>query len=217
MKSIPGKLNRSRRPIAAGVIAAATFAILGCGSSSSSTPAASVVASSGNPKLAGLRTPAQPEFPLQLKNYNGRPVNIKDFQGKAVLVTFLYTRCPDVCPIIVGNLRVALNELGPQAKDVQIIAVSVDPKGDTPATVSKFLDDHQMTGRMDWLIGSRPQLETTWKDWGIAAKVPKNHPEAVEHSAEIFGIDASGTLQTLYPANFKPAQIVHDVPILAAG
>ena len=56
--------------------------------------------------------PAAPAPPLALHNYLGQPVNIDSYRGKAVLVTFLYTNCPDVCPLITSNLRVALNLMG---------------------------------------------------------------------------------------------------------
>jgi protein SCO1 len=102
---------------------------------------------------------------------------------------------------------------------MQIIAVSVDPKGDTPKTVKAFLNVHRMTGRMEYLIGSRPQLEQVWSDWDIVTRAShtKQNPDAVEHSALIYGISGKGKITTRYPANFKPAQIVHDVPILASG
>ncbi len=120
--------------------------------------------------------------------------------------------------MIVGNLHTAQNELASEANQLQVIAVSVDPQGDTPKTVKAFLKDHQMTGRMEYLIGSRPQLERVWRDWYIVSKATptKSSPDAVEHSALTYGISASGKITTLYPASFKPAQIVHDVPILAS-
>jgi cytochrome oxidase Cu insertion factor (SCO1/SenC/PrrC family) len=75
-----------------------------------------------------------------------------------------------------------------------------------------------MTGRMEYLIGSRAQLEKVWSDWYIVAKSsPKtNNPDLVEHSALIYGITASGKRKTLYPATFAPSEIVHDVPLLAS-
>src|SRR5208282_6853003 len=103
---------------------------------------------------SGILKPSRPAPPLALHNYLGQPVNIDNYRGKAVLVTFLYTSCPDVCPLITSDLRVALNEMGAKlANKVQIIAVSVDPKGDTPKAVAAFLARHQMTGRMQYLIG----------------------------------------------------------------
>ena len=81
-------------------------------------------------------------------------MTLSQFRGKAVLLTFIYDHCPDVCPLIVSNLHNALVKLGPEASKVQIVAVSVDPKGDTPATVKHFIAVHEMTGKMQYLIGS---------------------------------------------------------------
>jgi protein SCO1/2 len=170
-------------------------------------------------KFAGTAAvPPKPAPPISLNDSLGHRVNIRQYRGKAVLVTFIYDHCPDICPLIVGNLHTAQAELGSEATHLQIIAVSVDPKGDTPKTVKAFLNTHRMTGRMEYLIGSRPQLEKVWSDWDIITRASptKKIPDAVEHSALIYGISASGRITTLYPANFKPAQIVHDVPILAS-
>jgi protein SCO1/2 len=164
-------------------------------------------------------SPSKPAPPLRLEDSLGREVDIDQYRGKAVLVTFIYSHCPDICPLIVGNLRTAQSELGPEATDLQIIAVSVDPKGDTPKVVNAFLRERRMTGRMEYLLGSRPQLEKVWSDWEIVSRAsPKKFdPDLVEHSALIYGISADGRITTLYPANFDPDQIVHDVPILASG
>jgi len=195
-------------------LALAIAALVGCGGSGSDSSSTS--APSGN--FDGLvQKPPKPVPALSLDNSLGQPVNIDSYSGKAVLVTFIYTHCPDICPIIVGNLHTAQQQLGSEASKLQIIAVSVDPRGDTPKTVKAFLADHQMTGRMQYLIGSRPQLERTWANWGIAAHVSKKNPDAVEHSAEVVGISGSGKVTTLYPANFKPSEIVHDVPMLASS
>jgi cytochrome oxidase Cu insertion factor (SCO1/SenC/PrrC family) len=72
---------------------------------------------------------------------------------------------------------------------------------------------------MQYLIGSLAQLERVWAAWTIVSKSSPSAkvPDAVEHSALIYGISGSGKLTTLYPANFKPAQIVHDVPLLASS
>ncbi len=207
-----------RRPVLLVPMLGAIAALAaGCGGSGNATAGGGTTAS--NAKLVGMAAkPQKPAPPLHLKDSLGHPVNLKQYRGKATLVTFIYDHCPDVCPIIVGNLHTAQQKLGPDAKDVQIVAVSVDPKGDTPKTVKAFLKQHRMTGRMQYLIGSRPQLERTWRAWNIVSKSSpkKGDPDAVEHSALIYGISGSGKITTLYPANFKPRQIVHDVPILAS-
>ncbi len=209
-----------RRALAIVVLAGGLAALVaGCGGSSSSSDPTTTTASDANYSGA-TANPPKPAPALQLSNYNGKPVNIDQYKGKAVLVTFIYDHCPDICPLIVSNLHAAQNQMSAaERKQLQIIAVSVDPKGDTPQTVKKFLADHQMTGRMDYLIGSRPQLENVWADWNIKQKNdPSNkNPDAVEHSALIYGISGTGDITTLYPANFKPDQIVHDVPKLASS
>jgi len=209
-----------RRALAIVVLAGGSAALVaGCGGSSSSSDPTTTTASAANYSGA-TANPPKPAPALQLSNYNGKPVNIDQYKGKAVLVTFIYDHCPDICPLIVSNLHAAQNQMSAaERKQLQIIAVSVDPKGDTPQTVKKFLADHQMTGRMDYLIGSRPQLENAWADWNIKQKNdPSNkNPDAVEHSALIYGISGSGEMTTVYPANFKPKQIVHDVPLLASS
>ncbi len=204
--------SRLRTAIAGLVLVAALTGAVGCGGDSPASGDATTADYEG-----ALAKPQKPVPPLALDNYQGQPVNIDQFAGKAVLVTFVYSHCPDVCPLIVGNLHAALQQLGPEASKVQIIAVSTDPEGDTPQSVSKFLKDRQMAGEMDWLLGSRSQLEKTWKAWGIAVHVPKSDPELVEHSAEVFGISSGGEVTTLYPANFKPKWIVNDVPLLASS
>jgi protein SCO1 len=202
------------------VLLAGAVGLAACGGSSSDPASTGQTSTSTSADYAGaIANPPKPAPPLQLEDSLGKPVNIDDYRGKAVVVTFIYDHCPDICPLIVSNLHAAQNELGPQAKDMQVIAVSVDPEGDTPKTVKQFLDEHQMTGRMEYLIGSRKELEKVWSSWNIVSKddPSRKDPDAVEHSALVYGISGSGKITTLYPANFKPQQIVQDVPKLAAS
>jgi protein SCO1 len=178
--------------------------------------AASSSAASGA-KLDGLAvSPPKAAPPLALRNYLGNAVNLASDRGKAVLVTFLYVHCPDVCPLITSKLHTALTRMSAaERRRVQIIAVSVDPHGDTPKTVAGFVADHRMTGQMQYLIGNQHQLGATWVAWGITSRPDKASPEVVDHTALIYGINARGQIATIYPSNFAPAEIVHDVPVLA--
>src|SRR5437667_11083992 len=114
----------------AAVIAIAAL-VAGCGAKSK--PA---VQPGGPRNPLGLEgavaSPPFPAQPLVLPSYTGPRVDLSSYRGKAVLVTFIYTHCPDICPLIVGNFRTAQARLGPAAKKLQIIAVSTDPRGDTP-------------------------------------------------------------------------------------
>lgn len=161
-------------------------------------------------------SPRQPAPSLGgLRNYLGERVELSSYRGKAVFVTFLYTHCPDVCPLMTAELHNTLARLGPaRSKQLQIIAVSVDPHGDTRQAVAHFVDEHGMRGRMKYLIGNTHQLARVWEAWNVGSERDSVNPEFVAHSALIYGISASGKLTTIYPSNFKPSQIVHDLPKL---
>lgn len=198
------------------VVVAGGVALLTVGGSSTSH-AQRAAALQDNFEAAGVLSPVRAAPPLALHNYLGQPVNLNSYKGKAVLVTFLYTNCPDICPLITSNLRVAQNLMGPKiSSKVQIIAVSVDPKGDTPRAVAAFLARHEMTGRMQYLIGSASELARVWSAWGVGSTRDTQQPQFVNHSGLVYGITSSGKRLTIYAANFQPREIAHDVPLLAA-
>jgi protein SCO1 len=198
------------------VVGAGAVALLSTGGSSSGAQAKHA-ARAGDFDAAAILSPERAAPPLALRNYLGQPVNIDAYLGKAVLVTFLYTNCPDICPLIASNLRVALNLMGPaEASKVQVIAVSVDPRGDTPKAVAAFLARHGMTGRMQYLIGSARELARVWKAWGVGSERDAEQPQFINHSGLVYGITGSGKRLTLYASSFQPAEVAHDVPLLAA-
>jgi len=191
-----------------------TALLVGCGGSSKSSSDSAALASGVKLDAPAELQPPAPSPDFALHDSTGKLVRLSQFKGKTVLLTFIYDHCPDVCPLIVGNLHTALLKLGSQANKVQIVAVSVDPKGDTPRTVKAFLAAHEMTGRMEYLIGSLKQLAPVWKSYGVAVQGTPDSRE-VSHTAFVYGITASGKRRALYPSNLQPDWIVHDVPILA--
>ena len=96
------------------------------------------------------------------------------------------------------------------------IAVSVDPKADTKKAVASFLAQHEMTGRMQYLVGSAHELAGVWKAWGVGSERDASRPEYINHTGLLYGITGSGKRITLYAPTFKPAELAHDVPLLAA-
>ncbi len=200
------------------LVIAGGVALLSTGGGSSRPSSGNIHGVASSKYRGSLASPAAPEPPLALRNYKGERVNVAQYKGKAVLLTFLYTKCPDVCPLIASNLGVALNAMGPQnASKVQVIAVSVDPRGDTPKAVAVFLKRHGVAGRMQYLVGSAHELGRVWKAWGVGSEHDAQSPELVNHSGLVYGVSAQGKVTTLYASNFTPQEIVHDAPLLASS
>ena len=197
------------------VVAAALAVLFGGGSSKTALPGAAREGGAGGGLYGTLTLPARQAPAIDLHNDRGERVTLAQYRGKVVLLTFLYAHCPDVCPLIASNLRVALKLLGAQASKAQLIAVSVDPKGDTVETVRHFLAAHELAGKMQYLVGSSSELARTWKAWSVGSTREVGQPQLVAHSALVYGISASGRLTDVYPASFEPSEIAHDVPRLA--
>jgi protein SCO1 len=178
-------------------------ALSGCGGSSQpkiSAPTATT------PQAGGAIIQSKPVAPpISLHDDRGRPVRLSDFRGKWVAVAFLYTHCPDVCPLIAQNLNVALAH----APDLRVVAVSVDPKGDTPAAVRAFARSHRLVGSFHYLIGSRSQLQPVWRAWHVAT-VP-GPSKTVSHSAFEVLVDPTGRERAYYDAKVTAADVLHDL------
>ena len=138
-----------------------------------------------------------------------------DQRGKLVLLTFLYTNCPDVCPLITQNLNQALQMLGAKRDDVRVLAVSVDPEGDTPKAVDEYAKAHHLLPEFHYLIGSRDELTQVWKAYDVAAVA--SDPELVDHTAYTMLVDRSGEGRVIYDASVKAKDVVHDVDELLSS
>ncbi|MEA2161293.1 MAG: hypothetical protein QOD66_3673 [Solirubrobacteraceae bacterium] len=190
----------------------AALVLGGCGGGSGAPAAPGTASGSG---LQGLvLRPSKAAPALALRNYTGSPVRLSSLRGRAVFVTFVYTHCPDVCPLIVASLAAAQRQLARRASEVRILAVTVDPRRDTPTAIRSFLRARDAVGRMDYLIGSPVQLKRVWKRWDVAVTVGAQRFTA-GHSSVIYGITGTGRMAVVYPSNVTPAQIEHDALLLA--
>jgi protein SCO1/2 len=131
-----------------------------------------------------LRPPEAPAPDFRLRDQDGKLATMRDYRGQDVVVTFLYSTCEDTCPLTAQQIRGALDKLG---RDVPVIAVSVDPRGDTPFHVRRFLVQQRLDGRMRYLTGTREELEPIWKAYGIQPQ-----GEGFEHTASTVVVDGDG-------------------------
>ena len=146
-----------------------------------------------------------PDF--ELRDQEGERVSMRALRGRPVIVTFLYTHCEDTCPIQAQTVRGALDDLG---HDVPALAIAVDPPNDTPQSARKFLAEQRVTGRLDFVLGSRAQLRPVWDGFGVR---PQRVTE--EHNARITLVDARGIQRVGYPGSeATPERLAHDLRLL---
>jgi protein SCO1/2 len=157
-----------------------------------------------------VNPPHAPDFAL--RDQSGRLVRLSAFRGLRI-VTFLYTHCPDVCPLIAANLNLALRQLGRDRTRVRVLAISVDPRGDTPAAVRQFVSSHRLLPQFRYLTGSPAQLRRVWSSYNIVAD-PDRTDRAISHSAFEILVDRSGRERLFYDAQVRASAVVHDVRLL---
>jgi protein SCO1/2 len=149
---------------------------------------------------------------LALTDHNGKARTLADFRGKAVVVFFGYTQCPDVCPTTLATLAEALQRLGPDAAKVQVLFVTVDPERDTPNLLSHYVTafDPSFLG----LSGDAEATARTAKEFKVLyQKQPGRTPDTytMDHSAGTFVFDPQGRLR-LYAGHGQSADVfAHDL------
>jgi protein SCO1 len=158
----------------------------------------------------GIRPPDARAADFALRDQDGATATMRPYRGDDVVVTFLYSTCEDTCPLTAQQIRGALDELG---RDVPVLAVSVDPPGDTPFHVRRFLVRERMNGRMRFLTGARAQLEPVWKAYGIQPQ-----GDGFEHTASTVVVDGRGDQRVGYLTDQLTADgLAHDLRALAGG
>lgn len=183
-----------------------TAVAAGCGSST----AAETTTAPKKRFAGGELTPPKPAPPIDLHDARGQRVTLAAQRGRYVLVTFIYTQCPDVCPLITQNLNTALRVIGPKArKQVRVLAVSVDPAGDTPKAVKAYERERHLFPQFRYLIGTRAELRRVWKAWHVLAVETK--PDLVDHVAYTALVDTTGKERVLYDSSVKARQVLHDL------
>ncbi len=137
---------------------------------------------------------------------------MREQRGRTVVVTFLYATCEDTCPLTAQQIRGALDDLGDVPAPV-VLAVSVDPSGDTPLHVKRFLVKQGLAGRMRYLTGTRAELEPVWRAYGIQPQ-----GEGFEHTASTVVVDGEGRQRLGYLTDqLTPEGLADDLRALSDG
>ena len=199
---MPSLARLARACLAASLVGGALL-LAGCGKSA--------------PSFQNLDLTGNTQFgtDFSMPDTSGKLRSLADYKGEAVVLFFGYTHCPDVCPTTMAELTQALQQLGPDAKRVQVLFVTVDPERDTPQVLAQYVKAFDPS-----FVGLRPtdaQLAKVAKDFRVYyAKVPGTAPGnyTMNHTAASYVFDPSGKLR-LFVRDGQGAQPwVHDLKLL---
>jgi len=144
---------------------------------------------------------------LELTDHTGKPRRLEDFRGKAVVLFFGFTHCPDICPTTLADVANALKTLGADAERVQVLFVTVDPERDTQEALAKYVGafDPRFLG----LRGDAAATQRAAKEFKIYYEKRKSGDSySVDHSGQSYVIDPQGRLRLLV----RPDRIAQDLP-----
>ena len=155
---------------------------------------------------------------FRLTDHNGKVRALADFRGKAVVIFFGYTQCPDVCPTTMAEMKSVLQQLGTDANRVQVLFVTVDPERDTRELLSNYVPafDASFLG----LFGDAETTAKTAKEFKVFyQKVPGKTPSSytVDHTAGSFVFDPQGRVRLLVRHGDGGANLVADLKTLLGG
>lgn len=148
---------------------------------------------------------------FSLRDQDGKPASLREYRGRVVVLTFMYSTCQDTCPVTAQTIRGALDQVG---HDVPVLAVSVDPAHDTRDSAERFLVKQSMSaGRMRFLLGSRAQLRPIWKAYGIQPQ-----GKGFEHTAYVAVLDKSGRQRVAFTIDhLTDRDLAHDIRTLESA
>jgi protein SCO1/2 len=152
-----------------------------------------------------------------LTDHTGKARTLADFRGKAVVMFFGYTRCPDVCPTTLAELRAVKDQLGEDGKRLQVLFVTVDPERDTQKLLANYVPafDSSFLG----LYGDSAAIARVAKDFRVFyQKSPGKTPDGytVDHTAGSYVFDPQGRLR-LFVRHGDAGKLTGDVRILLSA
>lgn len=152
---------------------------------------------------------------FSLNDHTGKPVTLESYKGKTVVIFFGYTQCPDVCPTTMAEMAGVMKELGPQADQVQVLFITLDPARDTKELLAQYAPTFDP--RFIGLYGTPEQTAAVAKEFKVIYnKVEGKTPDSytIDHTAGSYVFDKNGKIRLFLRHGQGPAPIAHDLKLL---
>ena len=187
-----------------------------------------ILTSCGNPNhLAGTRLSNHEGYSYSLVDHRGRVVTNSSRESKITVLTFMFTRCTDVCPIVTSNIRTALKEYALN-EGVQVHIVTVDPEQDTPEAAAQFVEKWSLSSNWSFISGKEKDLRPIWNSYfvnpvnstrssksGIVSlKSALDRRYEVIHTSPVFVLDRDGIARVLHTNPINPIELAKDIEII---
>lgn len=163
-------------------------------------------------KEAQRREIRLPVEDFSLADQTGKNFRFQSLKGKIVVVSFIYTTCPDVCPLITANLRLVQERLSAGERGgISFLSITTDPEVDTPNVLKSYADRYRVDfSNWSFLTGEEKRLQRVWKIFGV--KVERKARGLVNHTTLTALIDRKGMLRFAYAgAAPEPKAILEDL------
>jgi protein SCO1 len=152
---------------------------------------------------------------FSLTDHNGQPRTLADFKGKAVVVFFGFTQCPDVCPTSLAEMAEAKRLLGPDGERLQGLFISIDPERDTPEIMKAYMDSFDPGFLALYAApGDLPELAKSYRIYykKVEGKTPTSY--TMDHSAGSYVYDPRGNIRLYHRYGTGAQALASDLKIL---
>lgn len=164
-------------------------------------------------------------FYFTLKDQDGREINLADLKGKVLVVGYIYTHCPDICPFITDNMKRIQRKINadPDLKSrVVFLSITFDPKRDTPPVLKEYAKLYKVDeSNWHFLTGDTTITDSIMKLMGIEYSirpVPERNTYFIDHTDRIHVIDPNGFVRGYFVGSrVEPDSVVRFVSEIAKG
>jgi protein SCO1 len=170
------------------------------------------------PTEIGRRVVNTPVSDFKLTDQDGKPFHFASARGKLVLATFVFTTCPDVCPLFTANLAAIQRALEEKKiRDYLLLTITTDPERDSPAVLKAYADRFKVDYKnWSFLSGTRADLSKVWKTFGV--NVVKTDSGQVQHTSFTTLIDRQGNRRVdYYGDKWQQKEVLKDIEWLRAS
>ena len=153
-------------------------------------------------------------------DHKGRVVSNLEHNGDAALLTFLFTKCTDVCPIVTSSIKKALNLLE-NPSDVVVVIVTVDPSGDTPTAVKNYISKWDLGDNWSYITGPEELVKPIWMSYFVSPQIAQSTKNSlansfdrkynVTHTSPVYILDRLGKARVVHTSPIDPNAVAVDL------